>query len=199
MCMEPRKSVLIVDDEPSIRESLRQILKPYYEVHMAADGKEALQWVQKQAIDVVTLDLKMPGMSGIQVLREIKKFKEGMEVIIITAYGDADNASEALYYGAADLIAKPFDISEVTTKVSQSLERQYHGLKIQDLIQHIKHLLPQRDEGKEERLLVLSKNLCEMLVKAESSYPAGTEEAPESPSPPLRSLKNQAPTEKMTS
>ena len=182
--MKPKKSVLIVDDEVGVRESLRQILKPFFEVHTAANGEEALQCLRRESIDLVTLDLKMPKMSGIEVLREIKKIKEGVEVIIITAYGNPENAGEALYYGAGDFIAKPFDVSEITTKVNQSLERQYHGVKIKDLIRHINDLLPRGEKGKEERLLALSKNLCEILEKKDSSSPAGIEEVLNSnPSP----------------
>ena len=140
--MKPKKSVLIVDDEASVREALRQILKPYYEVHTAADGEEALQCVRRKSIDLVTLDLKMPKMSGIEALREIKKIKEDIEVIIITAYGNPDNAGEALCYGAGDFIAKPFNVSDITAKVNQSFERQYHGVKIKNLIRHINDLLP---------------------------------------------------------
>ena len=182
--MKPKKSVLIVDDEASVREALRQILKPYYEVHMAADGEEAVQCVRRERIDLVTLDLKMPKMSGIEALREIKKIKEDIEVIIITAYGDPDNAGEALCYGAGDFIAKPFNVSDITAKVNQSFERQYHGVKIKDLIRHINDLLPRGEKGKEERLLALSKNLCEILEKKDSSSPAGIEEVLNSnPSP----------------
>ncbi len=197
--MKLKKSVLIVDDEVSVREALRQILKRFYEVHIAANGEEALQCVRRESIDLVTLDLKMPKMSGIEVLREIKKIKEDVEVIIITAYGNPDNAGEALYYGAGDFIAKPFDVSDVTTKVNDSLERRYHGLKVKNLIQHIKDLLPQGENGKEERLLALSKNLCEILEKGESSDPARIEEVLNSAPSPLRPLIDQPASEKMTS
>ena len=197
--MKPKKSVLVVDDEVGVRESLRQILKPFFEVHTAANGEEALQCVRKESIDLVTLDLKMPKMSGIEALREIKKIKEDIEVIIITAYGNPDNAGEALCYGAGDFIAKPFDVSDVTTKVNQSLERQYHGLKIKNLMQHIRDLLPPGEKGKEERLLALSKNLCEILEKRASSYPAEMEEVLNSTSPPLRALIDQPASGKITS
>ena len=197
--MKPKKSVLIVDDEAGVREALRQILKPYYEVHMAANGEEALQCIRKESIDLVTLDLKMPKMSGIEVLKEIKKIKEDVEVIIITAYGDPENAGEALYYGAGDFIAKPFNVSEITTKINQSLERQYHGVKIKNLIEHIKDLLPEGEKGKEEKLLALSKNLCEILEKRESSYPVEIEEVMNSASPPLRLPIDQPANGKMTS
>jgi DNA-binding NtrC family response regulator len=176
--MNPKKSVLIVDDEESVREALRQILKPLYEVRTASCGDEALQCVKRETIDLVTLDLRMPGMSGMEILREIRKVKDDIEVIIITAHADPANAGEAVFYGAGDFILKPFDVSDVTAKVSRSLERRHHGLKIKNLVHEIKGLLLPKDEKKnEERLLGLSKDLCEILEKGESSYPAGMPEA----------------------
>jgi DNA-binding NtrC family response regulator len=175
--MNPKKSVLIVDDEESVREALRQILKPFYEVRTASCGDEALQCVRRETIDLVTLDLRMPGMSGIEILREIRKVKDDIEVIIITAHGDPANAGEAVFYGAGDFILKPFDVSDVTAKVSRSLERRHHGLKIKNLVHEIKGLLPNEEKKNEERLLGLSKDLCETLEKGESSYPAGIAEA----------------------
>ncbi len=173
--MKTKKSILIVDDEIGVRESLRQILKSHYEVYTAADGKEALEGMKKHNIDLVTLDLKMPGMSGIEVLREIKKIKEDIEVIIITAYGTSDNAGDAIYYGAGDFIVKPFNVADLTAKVTHSLERHKSSQGIRGLIQQIKELLPLKEDKKEEHLLILSKNLCEMLEKGEPFYPSGTE------------------------
>ena len=175
--MKPKRSVLIVDDEADVRKALCQILKPIYEVHTAGNGREALQCIQGQNVDLVTLDLKMPGMSGIEVLREIKRIKDDIEVIIITAYGNPENAGEAIYYGAGDFIVKPFDTSAVATKVNQSLERRHNGLRIKNLIRQIKDLPPQGEDGKEERLLFLSKNLCEVLGEGALSHPAGIEES----------------------
>ena len=67
--MAYKRSILIVDDELGVRESLKMILKPNYQVHTATEGREALQFIQKNKIDLVALDLKMPGLSGIDVLR----------------------------------------------------------------------------------------------------------------------------------
>ena len=71
--MKPQGSVLVVDDELGPRESLRMILRPLYDVKTASNGQEALQVLRKGRIDLITLDLKMPGLSGLDVLREIKK------------------------------------------------------------------------------------------------------------------------------
>ena len=79
-----KETILVVDDEAGPRESLRMILKPRYEVHTASDGQEALRLINNKDVDVVTLDLNMPGLSGIEVLKEIRKLKPNTEVIIIT-------------------------------------------------------------------------------------------------------------------
>ncbi|MBI5968293.1 MAG: response regulator [Deltaproteobacteria bacterium] len=147
--MAQRGSILIVDDEIGPRESLRMILKPIYYVHTASNGYEALQFIKREQVDLVTLDLKMPGISGIDVLREIKKLRADVEVIIITGYGTLTNAVEAIRYGAVDFISKPFNVAEIISIVSKSVERRNFNLKIKNLIQKIKdlHLLGKDEQG----------------------------------------------------
>jgi DNA-binding NtrC family response regulator len=138
--MGQKGSILIVDDEVGPRESLRMILKPIYEIYTAANGDEALQVLSKEHIDLVTLDLRMPGLSGIDVLREIKKIKADVEVIVITGYGTLTNAQEAIRYGAGDFISKPFNVADIISIISKSFERRNYNLKIKNLIQQIKDL-----------------------------------------------------------
>lgn len=135
-----RGTILIVDDEAGPRESLRMILKPIYNIFTAANGKEALDIIQKENIDLVTLDLNMPGLSGIEVLKEIKKIKSDVEVIIVTGYGTLKNAQEVIRYGAGDFISKPFNVADIVAIVSKSFERRNYNLKINNLIQQIKGL-----------------------------------------------------------
>ena len=176
MVTKTKKSILIVDDEMAVRESLRMILKPHYEVFTAADGHEALECVRNQKIDLITLDLKMPGLSGIDVLREVKRLRDDVEVIIITAYGTATNAGESIYFGAGDFIIKPFDVFDINTKVKKSLDRQTKNLEIKKLIRQIRHILPAKEKKKDEKLLILFKDLCAMLETGEFSFPAGIQE-----------------------
>ncbi|MGB9700564.1 MAG: response regulator [Thermodesulfobacteriota bacterium] len=135
-----RGTILIVDDEAGPRESLRMILKPIYNIFTASNGKEALEIIQKENIDLVTLDLNMPGLSGIEVLKEIKKIKSDVEVIIVTGYGTLKNAQEVIRYGAGDFISKPFNVADIVAIVSKSFERRNYNLKINNLIQQIKGL-----------------------------------------------------------
>jgi putative two-component system response regulator len=147
--MAQNGSVLIVDDEAGPRESLRLILKPTYEIYTAADGDEALRCIQEKEIDVVTLDLKMPGMSGFEVLRAIKKLKADIEVIIVTGYGTLKNAQEAIHFGAGDFISKPFNIPDIISIVNKSLMRRRYNLKINNIVQKIKGLRDQEEENQE--------------------------------------------------
>ena len=147
--MAEKGTVLIVDDEVGPRESLRLILKPIYEIHTAADGDEALRCIQDKDIDVVTLDLKMPGMSGFEVLRGIKKLKADIEVIIVTGYGTLKNAQEAIHHGAGDFISKPFNIPDIISIVNKSFMRRRYNLQINNLVQQIKGLKDLEEEKPE--------------------------------------------------
>jgi DNA-binding NtrC family response regulator len=135
-----KETILVVDDEVGPRESLRMILKPLYEVHTASDGQEALRLINTEDIDVVTLDLKMPGLSGIDVLKEIKNLKPNMEVIVITGYGTLGNAQEAIRFGAGDFISKPFNVADIISIVAKSFERRSYTLKLDSLKECIQNL-----------------------------------------------------------
>ncbi|MBI5969485.1 MAG: response regulator [Deltaproteobacteria bacterium] len=134
--MAQKKSILIVDDDIGPRESLKMALQPIYQVHTAADGQEALKYIQNEKIDLVTLDLKMPGLPGIEVLKEIKKRDDDIEVIVITAYGTPQNAQEATRYGAGDFIPKPFNVSDLLSTVSKSMERRNDKLRQKNFAQY---------------------------------------------------------------
>ncbi len=173
--MEKKKAILIVDDEIGVRESLRQILKPLYEVCTAESGEEALQILKSREIDLLTLDLKMPGRSGIDVLKEIRQLNKNIEVVIVTAYGTFSNADEALLYGVEDFIVKPFESSQITAVVAKCLERRTRQRKLRTLIQEIKTLLPM-GESKADDLLPVTKNVCEILKRDDLVPTLGAEE-----------------------
>ena len=136
--MQGRETILVVDDEVGPRESLRMILKPIYEVHTAGNGQEALNFISEKKVDLVTLDLKMPGISGIDVLKEIKKLQPDIDVIIVTGYGTLSNAQEIMRYGAVDFISKPFNVADIICIVSKAFQRRRNNLKIKDLLEKIK-------------------------------------------------------------
>jgi DNA-binding NtrC family response regulator len=147
--MISKESILIVDDEVGPRESLRMILKPIYEVHSAENGQEAINFISQKKVDLVTLDLNMPVLPGIEVLKEIKKLQPDIEVMIVTGYGTLGNAQEAIRYGAGDFISKPFNVADIIAIVSKAFERRSYNMKIKGLIQQIRGLRSSLGENKE--------------------------------------------------
>ncbi len=150
--MTPRGSILIVDDEFGPRESLRMIFQPFYEVFTAENGQEAIHFLSQKKVDLVTLDLSMPGLSGFDVLREIKKLQPGIEVIIVTAHGSLSNAQEAVNLGAGDFISKPYNVADVISTVSKSFARRRNNLKIKNLIHQFKNLHSLLEESNQNSL-----------------------------------------------
>lgn len=129
ICMEDRASLLIVDDERGPAESLRMIFKPSYNVFMANGGQQALDVIHSMPIDVVTLDLRMPSMSGIEVMERIKAFDPDIEVIIVTGYSSLDTAIRGLRFGAFDYISKPFDVPQISDLVRRAVARRHTNLR----------------------------------------------------------------------
>lgn len=115
-------SILIVDDEPSIRDSLGGLLSDEgFEILTAANGYEALKVMDKDSPDLVLLDIWMPGMDGIETLKEIKKSNPYIQVIIITGHGTVETAVRATKLGAFDLIQKPLSIDKVILSINNAL------------------------------------------------------------------------------
>jgi signal transduction histidine kinase len=137
--------ILIVDDEMGPRESLKMILNPYYNVHVAERGGQAVEMLGKFPVDVVTLDLKMPGFTGIHVLEKVKQHDPDIEAIIITGYGSLDTAIEGLRLGAFDYISKPFDVNHILSLVRRGLERRGAKAKLRqvrsDFLSNVSHEL----------------------------------------------------------
>ncbi|MBI2540951.1 MAG: response regulator [Deltaproteobacteria bacterium] len=128
-----RANILIVDDEMGPRESLKMILKPYFNVYTAERGGQAIEMAYQVPIDLVTLDLKMPGLPGTKVLEKIKQRDPDIEAIIITGYGSMDTAIEGLRLGAFDYISKPFDVQHILALVRRALERRAARLKLREI------------------------------------------------------------------
>ena len=119
--MDLVKSILILDDEENIRKYLGQSLaKDGFEIYTAQYGKEGLNLLVQKHIDVVLLDLNLPDISGLEVLREIRKVDVQSVVIIITAYGDISSAVEAIKLGAYDYLTKPFDAEDIKIVINKA-------------------------------------------------------------------------------
>ncbi|MEA3476497.1 MAG: response regulator [Candidatus Cloacimonadota bacterium] len=133
------KSVLIVDDEKNIRLTIAQsLVSMELETDTAVNGEEALTKLKEKEFGLILLDLKMPGMNGMEVLRNVREIRPDIRVIIITAYGTIESAVEAMKLGAVDFIQKPFAPREIRKLVSQVLDRdKIDEQKVSDYTSHI--------------------------------------------------------------
>jgi two-component system, NtrC family, response regulator AtoC len=109
MAESPRRRLLIVDDEPLILEVLTEHFKGDYDVETALNGADALGAILRERPDVVMLDINMPRMNGVEVLKDIKQIDESIAVIMVTASEQVSMAAEALRSGAFGYVPKPFD------------------------------------------------------------------------------------------
>lgn len=112
--MERGKRILIVDDEKNIRLTLSHALEPLgIETKTAANDEEALAMLERGEFDLMLLDLKMPGMGGMEVLQRVREIRPEIRVIIITAFGTIESAVEAMKLGAVEFLQKPFAPKEI--------------------------------------------------------------------------------------
>lgn len=117
------KSILIIDDEQSVRDSIRMILEyEGFEVSQAVDGEIGLKEVEEHHIDLVLLDVKMPGMDGLEVLQEIKKRSPDLPVVMVSGHGTVETAVEATKLGAFDFLSKPLDRDKLLVVVRNALK-----------------------------------------------------------------------------
>jgi len=108
--MKTHLKMLVVDDNADLRSNLaQQFMAEDFDVDTAADGKDALDKMGKGNYDIVLLDLKMPGMDGMEVLREMKALNKNPHVIMLTAVADVATAQECVKLGASDYVSKPYD------------------------------------------------------------------------------------------
>ena len=121
---DERPTLLICDDEEGPRQSLRIVFKNDYRVLVASSGDEAIALAEKEPIDVAVLDILMHGMSGVDVLRELKKRDPAIEVVMLTAYETLETARQALRLGACDYLNKPFDIPTMREAVQKALAKR---------------------------------------------------------------------------
>ena len=117
-------NILVVDDEINVIESFKRLLEDDYKVLTATNGEEALEKIEKENLDIVLLDIRMPEMDGIEVLRRIREMSENVDVIVVTAVSTMRTAIEAMKLGAYDYITKPFEVDEVIVSINKALEKR---------------------------------------------------------------------------
>jgi len=112
--------LLVVDDQMGVRRLLYETFQEdEFDVQMAGSGSEAIEMVRELEPDLILLDMKMPGMNGLEALGEIRKFNQITPVIMMTAYGELEIVSEAMKLGVQEYITKPFDIYELRILVKK--------------------------------------------------------------------------------
>ena len=136
-----RGTLLVVDDEDGPRQSLRVIFKDEYDLLMAEDGPTAIELAQKHDIDVAVLDIRMAGMSGIEVLERLKYVNPDIEAIMMTAFETTDTIRQALRLRACDYINKPFDLATMRSAVSQAMQRRTLESEIHSSAEKIQELI----------------------------------------------------------
>jgi len=119
-----KPTVLVVDDEAGPRDALKVILRPFFNIQSAESAKAAIDVLNSQPIDLITLDQKLPDRQGLDLLQDIKHDHADVEVIIITGYGSLKSAMEGIRHGAAGYLLKPFNVTELITLVNQTLEKK---------------------------------------------------------------------------
>jgi len=127
--------ILVIDDEEAMRDSCRQVLtRAGYEVDLASNGEKGLEQVRSFAPDLVLLDLKMPGLSGTEVLEQLPAIDPHLITVVITGYATVESAVEAMKQGAYDYLPKPFSPEELRIIVRRGLERRRYMLETERLL-----------------------------------------------------------------
>ncbi len=117
--------ILVIDDEATVRKLFTKLLsKEEYKVFTASNGKKGIEITKEKKPDLIILDLKMAEMGGIETLKRIKKFNKRVIIIVLTAYGTMETASEVMKLGAYDFISKPFDVARIRSSIKKAIDMQ---------------------------------------------------------------------------
>jgi len=122
--MEIKPTIMVVDDELGARQSLEVILEDQFRVLLAESGREALEIIRRETVDLILLDVHMPDMDGLEVLRRIKEEEEGIDVIMVSALNLARKAVDAIKLGAYDYITKPYEPEDILSTVHRVIQQQ---------------------------------------------------------------------------
>jgi DNA-binding NtrC family response regulator len=157
-----RKSILVVDDEKNQREILETILSGEgYDVTTASSGEAAMKFVESRRFDLVLTDLKMTGMSGLDLLKQLTDYDKSIIVILLTAHGSVDSAVDAMRLGAFEYLQKPYDSENLLETVSRALK------KLNTLDAEIISVSPEMDKVK-KLILKIAKSNATVLIRGES-------------------------------
>jgi len=174
---EGRGKVLVVDDEQTVRDLLKRTLEEAgYEVVTAGSGLEALEQVCEQEVGVVLLDIKMPGMTGMEVLGKLTADWPEICVIMVTAVADAQTAVKAMNLGAYDYISKPFNLDDVLLKMRRAIEKRDFQLRNKLLMQELQQSVKEQAERMQSQFNELVRSLArehKLLYDLAAKQPGG--------------------------
>jgi signal transduction histidine kinase len=157
--------ILVIDDEMGPRESLRMLLKPNYQVHTADCVESGLKLLREKRPDTIVMDIRMPGMTGIDGLRMVREIDPHLSVIMLTGFGALDTAKEALRLGANDYISKPFDAREMQDVIGRNVQRTRVQRTAEHAAEEIKELNNRllKELAQKERLASLGQASAEFV------------------------------------
>ncbi len=119
------ETILIVDDDVNLCTILSEELTEIgYDTYFLTTGEGVLEYIQNNQVDLILLDLKMPGKNGFEVLQELQQYNFDIRVIVLTAYADVQSAIEAANLGAIDFISKPYDFDELLITIRKTVQRE---------------------------------------------------------------------------
>src|SRR6266436_3252101 len=150
----PKPTLLIVDDEEGPRQSLRVVFKDEYQLLLAGDGPTAIELAQNNKIDVAVLDIRMAGMSGIELLERLKFLDHGIEVVMMTAFETTETIRQALRLRACDYINKPFDIPTIRAAVAGAMEKRSLSSDLRKNAEKLQKLQSELQQQKLEEQIV---------------------------------------------
>lgn len=150
-----RKRVLLIDDDSRVRASLKMVLEPFYDILQASDGHEGLDMFRKDEPDLILLDVILPGTDGLAVLQTLRMESKMIPVIMLTGTNSVKTAVDAMKFGAADYLSKPFDVDELRIVIdrvlnSSQLEREVKQLRAQVVQRYAFHNLIGKSQSMQE-------------------------------------------------
>jgi len=161
-----KKQILIVEDERDMQFILANILKEKgYETIIAGDGRGALKEVKKGAVNLVLLDINLPGMNGIKVLEKIKDIDKDLSVIMLTGSGDIKDSVRAMKLGATDYLTKPFETEELVLTIKKALQAQYLSREVERLRNRL------REKTATEEFMGVSSQIKQILKQVDIIAP----------------------------
>jgi DNA-binding NtrC family response regulator len=171
-----KKSILVVDDEYGVRESFNLVLSDDYEVFLAESGKEAIEIFTKNTIDLILLDIMLPQVSGLDLLKQFKDLDPDVEIIMVSAVKDVETAVKAMKYGAYDYVVKPFIVDDIKNIIARAIEKHHLIREVTYLRDELERYYPfEQIVGKDRKMMeifdlisTLSNSDGAILIQGES-------------------------------